>query len=490
MMSREAILSVYEQGPEEVIALVEALFARIEGQQEQLGAQQEQISLLTRRVGELEDRLSKNSRNSSKPPSSDELPPKPKSLREPSGRKPGGQPGHPGETLLWVEEPDRVVGHLPERCEGCGESLAGVVAIGYEGRQVVDLPPLALEVTEHQAQCKRCPGCGRTSSAAFPPGVAPGIGYGPRIKGLGVYLMYYQLLPYWRTSELLSDLVDASLSVGTLFRAVEHCSEELADIEGLIKRGVQQAEVAHFDETGIGIAGEKRWLHVACTRLLTHYGMHPKRGSGASREIGILPEFGGVAVHDGLYGYREYECEHASCNAHHLRELTFIEERHGQEWAGKMKALLLDIKREVEAAIETGRSRLRTETLEGYLQRYQGLIEEGIEANPPLERTGKPGRPRQTKGKNLVDRLDKRRDEVLRFMHDFRVPFDNNQAERDVRMIKTQQKVSGCFRTTHGAAMFCRIRGYISTAKKQGQSALDALERVFTGNPFVPTLQG
>ncbi len=293
----------------------------------------------------------------------------------------------------------------------------------------------------------------------------------------------YQLLRYERTTELLTDLFNASPSVGTLYTAVEGCFEALADTQESIKAGLRQAEVGHFDETGIGIAGKKWWLYVACTPMLTHCMVHPNRGSEAGKRIE------GVAVHDGLYGYREYECEHALCNAHHLRELAFNEEQHKQEWAGKMKALLLDIKQEVEATMEEGQSYLEPEKLEGYQWRYQELIEEGIKANPPLERTGKPGRPKQTKGKNLLDRLDKRREEVLRFMHDFRVPFDNNQAERDIRMVNVQQKVSGCFRTTHGAEMFCRIRGYICTARKQGQSALDALVHPFTGNPFAPVLQ-
>ncbi len=482
MMEREAIIAVYEQGPEAVVELVQTLSAQLEAQQKQLLA-------LGERVKVLEERLAKNSRNSSKPPSSDQLPPKPKSLRKKSGRKPGGQPGHQGKTLLWVEQPDEVVTHTVHSCDGCGGFLTGVEVSACERRQVTDLPGLRLEVVEHRAECKLCPSCGRSTKAAFPPGVESKVGYGPRIKSLGVYLMQYQLLPYERTTELLTDLFDASPSAGTLYTAVEDCFEALCDMEETIKGLVQQASIGHFDETGIDISGKKWWLHVACTGTLTHYAVHPKRGSEAGKEIGILPEFEGVAVHDGLYGYREHECEHALCNAHHLRELTFIEEQHHQGWAGEMKALLLEMKREVAAAVEAGHSSLDPGTIQEYQRRYQGLIEAGIAANPPPERTGKPGRPKQTQGKNLVDRLDKRRDEVLRFVYDLRVPFDNNQAERDVRMVKVQQKVSGCFRTIHGAAMFCRIRGYISTAKKQGHSALAAVERVFTGNPFVPATQ-
>lgn len=475
---------VYEQGPAAVVALVQMLSGRIEEQQEQL-------EVLAARVKELEDQLSKNSRNSSKPPSSDTVPPKPKSLREKSGRKPGGQPGHPGKTLMWVEQPDEVVTHTPDRCEGCGTSLDGVEVYAREKRQVTDLPPLRLEVVEHRAECKRCPGCGHRTMAMFPPGVDTAVGYGPRIKGLGVYLMQYQLIPFERTSELLSDLFGTTLSVGTLETAIKACYQELAPVEKAIKDGLRQAGVEHFDETGLKVAGKRRWLHSASTATLTHYGVHPKRGSEATKEIGVLPEFAGVAVHDSWSAYYQYECDHALCNAHHLRELTFLVEEYKQEWASKMKTLLLDLKREVEEANTAGRSCLDPERLKLYETRYQELIAEGHLANPPpepSERVGKRGPMKRTHGKNLVDRLDKRRNEVLRFMRDFRVPFDNNQAERDVRMLKVQQKVSGCFRTEEGAARFCRIRGYISTVSKQGGNVLAELERAFRGEPFIPFL--
>ena len=327
MMEREAILAIYEQGPEAVVELVQTLYAQLEAQHKQLLA-------LGERVKVLEERLAKNSRNSSKPPSSDQIPPKPKSLRQKSDRKPGGQKGHPGKTLLWVEQPDEVVTHKVHRCNGCGTSLTGVEASDWERRQATDLPELRLEIVEHHAECKQCPGCGHRTTAAYPPGVDTPVGYGPRIKSLGVYLMQYQLLPYWRTSEVLSDLFGASPSVGTLYTAVEECFGMLSDTEQTIKELVQQASIGHFDETGVDISGKKWWLHVACTETLTHYAVHPKRGSEAGKQIGILPEFGGVAVHDGLYGYREYECEHALCNAHHLRELTCIEEQHRQGWGG------------------------------------------------------------------------------------------------------------------------------------------------------------
>ncbi len=493
MMSREAISAVYEHGVDAVAELVEHLFAQLADHQQQLRSQQETIASLTTRVKELEDRLAKNSSNSSKPPSSDPMKPQPKSLRQRSARKPGGQKGHPGRTLSLVEDPDRVVVHgLKEECQGCGKkSLADATALGYERRQVVELPPLALEVTEHRAQRKRCPGCGLIITAPFPEEASARVSYGPRIEALSVYLMEYQLLPYERASELLGDLFgEPAPRAGTLHTALRRCFEGLGETEEAIKEGLRGAKVAHFDETGLRVGGKSMWVHVASTATLTHYAVHPKRGCEATKEIDILPWFGGVAMHDGLSAYREYErCTHALCNVHHLRELRFVEEEHKQEWAGRMQRLLLEIKEAVGKEASSGRGELAPGRAHEFATRYQELLEAGLAANPPPLRTGKRGRPKQSKGKNLVDRLKNHRSEVLRFMVDFGVPFDNNQAERDIRMLKVRQKVSGCFRTMEGAQMFCRIRSYISTSRKQGENVLSALEGVFRDNPFDPTLQ-
>jgi transposase len=401
--------------------------------------------------------------------------------------------------LSLVENPEHVVLHSLEGCKGCGRSLsheeAGSEPLGYERRQVVDVPPLlALEVTEHRAQRIRCLGCGTTTTAPLPiEANANSVTYAPRIKALMVYLMEYQLLPYERTSELLEDLFGrrAVPRVGTLYSALERCFERLKEPEEAIKEGLKKARVAHFDETGLRVEGEGMWVHVASTDDLTYYAVYQKRGVEAMEEIEILPSFEGVAVHDGLSSYRHVapRCAgHALCNAHHLRELRFVEEEHKQGWAGRMKALLSEIGEAVGEEAAWGGRCLEPESVEKFETRYQRLLEAGLKANPPPERTGKRGRAKQTKGKNLVDRLEKHRREVLRFMDDFRVPFDNNQAERDLRMVKVRQKISGCFRTKRGAQMFYRIRGYISTVRKQGEDVLAALERVFMGDPFVPSL--
>lgn len=485
MMTPENILAVYEKGPDAVVDLVEFLFAQIDEQREMIDA-------LTLRVNGLEDQLAKNSRNSSKPPSSDGLAknkPKPKSLRAKGANKPGGQKGHPGSTLSFVENPDHVISHAPKECEGCGMLGGGGEVLGYERRQVVDVPPLALEVTEHRACRERCMRCARINTAQFPVEAnLAGVSYGPSIKALGVYLMGYQLLPYERTHELLCDLFGSPApGVGTLHSNVKSCFAGLEGFEEWIKERLSEADVAHFDETGLRVGASGAWVHVSSTRDLTHYALHAKRGSGATQEIGILPSFGGVAVHDGWSAYRAYDkCQHALCNAHHLRELTFVEEEHKQEWAGRMKELLKGIEDEVRKEAASGGIGLSSEKMREFEGRYEGMVQAGLKANPPPEKTGKRGRPKQSKGKNLVDRLDKQRGWVLAFMKDFGVPFDNNQAERDVRMVKVRQKISGGFRTNEGAEAFLRIRSYISTVRKQGENVLAALEGVLVGKPFIP----
>lgn len=484
-MRREEIKAVYDRGPEAVIDLVEQLFRIIRDQQAQ-------ITDLTVRVKELEDRLASDSHNSSKPPSSDLSKKKTQSLREPSGKRPGAQPGHAGHTLRPVDEPDQVIIHPLVQCQVCGVELSAVPAVEYECRQVFDLPPVKVEVTEHRVEIKPCPECGATSAGDFPPGVNNLVQYGAGIKGLAVYLMNYQLLPYRRTREMLEDLLGQPVAEGTLQAALAHCGEELVETEARIKTGVQQSAQAHFDETGLYMEGKRQWLHVASTAQLTHYAPHAKRGHLATDEIGILPGFRGRAMHDGYRSYLSYDCEHALCNAHHLRELTFVEEQSGQAWAGTMKSLLMEIKRAVEATGADGHTQLDPILIQDFAQRYEEILQEGfaVQSSSPALATGRRGPKKQTKAKNLLDRLSRYRRETLAFMYDFDVAFDNNLAERDLRMMKVQQKISGCFRTSDGATTFCRIRSYVSTIRKQGHNVLFALKNVFAGHPIVPVLSG
>lgn len=476
-ISREEIRAVYAQGAEAIIALVEGLLKRIE-----------ELELLEERVVALENQLSKNSRNSSKPPSGDGFGKRTKSLRRKSERSSGGQAEHPGTTLEWRDEVDWVVEHPVVLCCGCGASLEHEPVEGIIARQVHDLPPLRLEVSEHQAEVKCCPECGLENHGRFPQQVCHPVQYGAVVKGVMVYLMEGQLLPSGRSCELLDEVFGATVSEGTLYNARAQCFEAIEPIATAIHTHLQKATVEHFDETGMRVNGKLWWLHVACTDGLTYYFVHPKRGKAAIDEMNILPQFEGKAVHDSWVSYGSYEgCRHYLCNAHHLRELTFIFERYQQPWAFQMILLLCTIKHQVDQAKASGQTALAPDLILEFEHRYPAILEQGFAANPPPPPppVKSRGRIKQSPPRNLLHRLNQQA-AVLGFMHDFTVPFDNNQAERDLRMMKLKQKISGGFRSIEGANMFCRIRSYLSTLRKQGFPVLDALVNLFMGNPVFP----
>ncbi len=477
-ISREEIRAVYAQGEEAVIALVEGLLKRIE-----------ELELLEERVKALENQLSKNSRNSSKPPSGDGFGKRTGSLRTKSERRSGGQTDHPGTTLEWRDEVDWVVEHPVEQCCGCGASLEHEAVERMIVRQVYDLPPLQLQVSEHQAEVKSCPVCGMENQGRFPKDVCHPVQYGAGVKGIMVYLMEGQLLPSGRTVAVLDEVFGATVSEGTLYNARAQCFEAIEPMTTAIATHLQQATVEHFDETGMRVNGKLWWLHVACTAGLTYYFVHPKRGKAAIDEMNILPQFQGKAVHDSWVSYGSYEgCKHYLCNAHHLRELTFIFERYQQPWAFQMMLLLGTMKHQVDEAKATGQLALASDQILEFEHRYQAVIEQGFAANPPPPPVKTRGRIKQSPPRNLLHRLNQPA-AVLGFMHDFTVPFDNNQAERDLRMMKLKQKISGGFRSHEGANMFCRIRSYLSTLRKQGIPVLDALVSLFMGNPIFPELK-
>ncbi|GAC1400779.1 MAG: hypothetical protein NVSMB65_18460 [Chloroflexota bacterium] len=304
---------------------------------------------------------------------------------------------------------------------------------------------------------------------------------------LAVYLTQEQLLPLGRTSAVLAEVFGCPVAEGTVERAVADCHDRLAVAEAAIKGGVTAAAVGHFDETGVTISGTTSWLHVASTPHLTFYAVHPKRGHAAMDAIGVLPAFRGRAMHDGVTSYwQDGQCAHALCKAHHLRELTFVEEQLGQRWAKDLKGVLGEIKQAVDAARRQGLLALPTDVQREFTRRYDAVLEEGAQANPPPPPTGKRGRPKRGKAGNLGDRLREHKEATLAVMADFAVPFDNNQAERDIRMTKVREKVSGCFRTPLGAARFCRIRGYISTLRKQGMPIFATLGHAIIGDPPLP----
>lgn len=498
MMTREEAQAIYRAGEEIVVRVLLDLSAKVDRLTADFAVlRAENAALcvecqtLRARVQTLEEQVAKDSHNSHKPPSSDGLSkPKPKSLRPKSERPTGGQPGHPGHTLRMVEKPDRIVPHRVERCSDCGRSLARQEPDRVERRQVHDLPEPKLEVTEHQAEVKTCP-CGCVNRATFPPEAAAPVQYGPRVKSVAVYLGEYQLLPFDRLAEIMRDLFACeTFSEGTLANFKADCSRRLEPVEAAIREMATAAPVAGFDETGVRATGSLHWLHTVSTRLLTWYYAHKRRGREAIDAAGILADYRGRAIHDCWKSYFDYECDHGLCNGHLLRELIFLWEQQAQKWAKAMIDHLLAIKEAVATASVAGLTALPPADQERFLKGYERIVKTGYAQNPVATPHGpkRRGRRKQSKARNLLDRFRDHPDSVLAFMRDFAVPFDNNQSERDLRMMKLRQKISGTFRSFQALVNFCRIRGYVSTARKNGINALDALQRVFRDNPFVPTI--
>ena len=448
---------------------------------DQNAAQQTRIAQLEARIAELERQLGLNSGNSGKPPSSDGLKKKPvrvSSLRERSGKKPGGQKGHPGETLRQSETVDATINHFPKACAGCGEALSEAMATDHIARQVFDLPePQPLIVTEHRAHSCRCAACGTQTRADFPPDVKAPVQYGARIAGIVVYLLHGQFLPEKRLAALMADLFGVQLSTATIAAMSQNCAARFESFATAIYARIAAAAVKHLDETGLRIGGKTRWLHIAATVLLTFYRIASKRGA--------MPEnLTGIALHDHWKPYYTLEgIRHALCNAHHLRELKALVEIEREDWARKMQRLLRLACHATNLARERGKP-LPPRLIALFERRYDAILTEGLAfhaAQPALvrpERTGKAkarGRKRRRVGHNLLLRLGIRKQDVLRFLSDLTVPFTNNLAEQAARMMKLRQKISGGFRSAAGAADFAVIRSLLSTAKKQGWNMLDTL---------------
>jgi transposase len=411
------------EGLRQAIEAIESLQERVR-ELEQLRAEK---SALRDEVMLLKGQLAKDSHNSSRPPSSDRFHRAPKSLRKKSGKKPGGQAGHQGHHLMQVDTPDQLEVHPVQQCAHCQQDLSAQPAQLPERRQVIDLPVKRLLITEHRVEEKQCPACHQLTRAAFPAQVSAPIQYGASIQAFAVYLVQYQLVPYARASELLSDLLGVSLSEGTVQALVQQCHTQLAGVEQQIKSALQQARVIHQDETGLSVKGKRYWMHVCSTKTLTHYGVHAKRGQKGMDAIGIVTDFHGTSVHDGLQSYQSYFFTHALCNVHHLRELTFIEEAFKQLWATNMKELLLLMKDTVEQARARGHTELDGVTRAQLRLRYEEIVAAGYLANPPdPPNLPKKGRTKQHPARNLLDRLSKHQEQVLRFLEDFAVAFDND----------------------------------------------------------------
>jgi transposase len=477
-MSPDDIRAVYRQGEDTVVGLISMLIDRLNSLEEE--------------VTRLKGVINKDSHNSSKPPSTDFHRPVPKSLRQKGQKKSGGQPGHQGFTLQRAKTPDhRIIHPITGRC-ACGKLIRDGRFIDFERRQVADIPPpKALEYTEHCAEIFEC-SCGKVHTAPFPEGIYAPIQYGERIRAYLAYFSIYQLLPQKRCIEMLYDIFGIPMSEGTVNNTLQLAYRNLETTEEAIKNAIRNSPTMHLDETGMYVNGDRLWGHGCGTPLYTYYFCHEQRGSVAIEAGGMLFEYLGRIIHDGWKSYFDFECLHALCNAHHLRELVFIKEQYKQTWAGNMIELLCRIKTTVDRAKEAKRPQLASATLQRYRNRYRRLIAAGYRANPapqPQERKdGQRGKLKQHPARNLLDRLCKYESEALAFTYDFNVPFDNNLAERDLRMNKVKQKVSGCFRSIAGAKAFCRIRGYISTVRKHGFNTLDYLLKVFQTDGSVSLL--
>lgn len=436
---------------------------------------------------ELRRRLAQNSRNSSTPPSAEGLDkPAPKSRRTRSGRKPGGQPGHRGQTLERVEDPDEVRRHEPGSCGGCGADLAGAACTGVERRQVFDLPPVRVRVVEHQLVERRC-GCGTRTRAQAPAGVQAPVSYGPRIAAIMVYLYVGQFLSKKRTAEALAELFGVPVSGGTVASMTSRAAAQLTDsgFLALVRDRLAAAPVAHFDETGLRVAGRLHWVHSASTDQFSLITCHAKRGVAAMDDAGVLPGFTGVAVHDAWAPYDTYTgATHALCAAHVLRELTAVIETApagAHCWASQAHDALLDLMTLVGDAAAVGHTSVEQLALERHTHLLRSAANIGVSQN--RDRIGKLAK----KHHALARRLLHRQEDYLRFTVNFAVPADNNAAEREIRMIKVRQKVSGCLRTLHGAEAFCAIRSYLATAHKHGTHFFDALTMLTDGTPWTPT---
>lgn len=455
----------------------------------------ERLAAAEARIKQLVELLSQNSRNSSWPSSRDKSRRKrtSKSLRPKTERKAGGQKGHKGHTLEFNPEPDVIEIHRPVQCEHCHAPLAkDIVADKAAKRQVFDLPPLRFITTEHQAETVVCPCCGEATTAEFPTGVTKPVQYGSQVKRLAVYLRNEQFIPYERSRQMMADLFELPVSTGSLQNFVQTGYEQVKPATAAIKAAVTAAKVAHADETGFYINGKRHWLHTVSTPELSYFAPHRRRGRVATDEIGILPQFKGKLVHDAWATYFTYQSfSHALCNVHHLRDLTAVVENDRQQWAKLMISFLLAAKQQVDEARYEGQTALPPGPIERIHHLYDTVIALGFAENPLPEAKpppGKRGKPKKTKARNLVERFEKRKDAILRFVHDFKVPFDNNLAERDIRMMKVQQKISGCFRSQEGAEQFCHLRSYISTIRKQGLNVWEALGSLFDGDVLMPDL--
>ena len=455
----------------------DSLLTRNRELEEKVKSLEETVEVLIDRVKELEGMLRQYSGNSHKPPGSDGYRKEIKNNREKSSKSQGAQKGHEGKMLKMVGTPDKIVKHKVQGQCKCGNDLEQAQLLRTERRQVFDLPDKLMEVTEHRVEIRQC-SCGAVHRAECKE--KANVQYGGRIKSWAVYMNQYQFVPFERLQEMMGDCLGVSMSDGVLAASNEKCYEKLEKTEGQIKQALQESKVIHNDETGIRCKSKLHWIHSSSTGQYTHYGIQEKRGKEGIDAIGILPNYKGISVHDRWASYDNYACTHSFCNSHLLRELKWVKEEVGRAWAEKMITLLVhanNLKKE---------NKLNATTISFVEEQYRQIIGQGSIEEPPLviPAIKRRGRIKKPKSLKLLETFIDNKEQILRFVHIKDVPFDNNLAERDIRMVKLKQKISGCFRTSNGAQIFCRIRSYISTIRKQGYPVLDAIEMAIAGNPI------
>lgn len=461
------------------------LKALAQRQAEEIAQLHERIRELEARLADLEERLGRNPRNSSMPPSAEGLSKPPvanRAERRAAARRKGKQPGDDGRHLAQVTDPTEVVVHQPVTCPECGRDLSRAEVVDEEVRQVFEVE-VRRQVTEHRMEVRRCR-CGCEVKGEVPREATAPACYGPGVRALACYLAVFQHLPYDRMARLFSDVLGLSVSVGALAQMVAEAGGALGLFSEVVRDLLREADAVHFDETGARVASRLHWVHVASNSLLTLIECHERRGRAAMDAVGVIEEMIGVAVHDGWRPYRAYDVVHALCNAHHLRELEGVSVVWNQEWAREMIDLLVEARDAVDEARAKGKDCLEPGILHSIRVRYGRLVKKGWAANPAPEVGKRSGY--EKKAANLLVRLDSQRDDVLRFASDFRASFTNNQAERDVRMVKLQQKISGSWRSLDGARNYCAIRSYISTMKKHHVDVLTGLRQLFDGHAWLP----
>ena len=468
-MREQEARDIYHQGEEAVVAKLMEFDARLK---------------------RLEEIIGMNSTNSSKPPSTDNKltkSKKPSTIN--SKKKRGAQGGHKGKNLKIVAMPDKIEQLLPTHCICCNKSLKKNNSLKYEKRQLFDLPNVKMQVVEYQAHSIECKKCHTINKAEFPKNINATTQYGNNLKSFVSYLNSYQMLPYERIAETIEDLTSHKMSVGTIYNFLNTHYDKLEAFETTLKQSLIKETVLHSDETGINIKAKLHWIHVASSSVMTYYMLHQKRGRVAIDDMNVIPSYQGILVHDHWTPYNKYtNCSHSYCNAHILRELNDITEKEDVLWSEDMHSLLINMNIAVRKAKDNAKKALTNTQIQKFTLNYEKIIKSAENYYPPPNNMLKKvrGRPKHKKGKNLLDRLSKYQIEHLRFLNDFKVPFTNNLAERDLRMIKVKEKISGSFASFKGGEMFCRIRSYISTLKKNNIAVLQGLQNALDGKAYVP----